>query len=258
MVHERRVGARHHCFLDRFRGAGEVGGPRRRGRRVACQLGYSCIGALWWWWWWCCCCFSTYGRSSASVSSDYRSRAAKAWSTRRGGGAGVLEEGIVGLVVAGVLVGGGGQDRNRASVWMGWAVQRVWMGMWIRQRNGDILERLLARSATEAVRWTGAGRLCGRGRGRSVAAVVVSTVYLGRQSPNLLRASPDTLSNKLCGALSYGLRQSMLRSVRLYGEHGTADELTRMLLRVLRVLLLLREEEVRLGGAIGLPKGGHG
>ena len=32
-----------------------------------------------------------------------------------------------------------------------------------------------------------------------------------------------------------------------------------MLLRVLLVtLLLLREEEVRLGGAIGLPKGGHG
>ena len=32
-----------------------------------------------------------------------------------------------------------------------------------------------------------------------------------------------------------------------------------MLLRVLLIaLLLLREEEVRLGGAIGLPKGGHG
>ena len=74
--------------------------------------------------------------------------------------------------------------------------------MWIRQRNGDILERLLARSATEAVRWTGAGRLCGRGRGRSVGAVVVSTVvYLGSQSPNLLRASPDTLKQALRGSL---------------------------------------------------------
>ena len=123
------------------------------------------------------------------------------------------------------------------------------------QQEEDILERLLARSWTEAVRWTGAGRLCGRGRGRSVGAVVVSTRCI---HANLLRASPDTHSNKLCGALSYGLRQSMLRSVRLYGEHGTADELTRMLLRVLCVLLLLREEEVRLGGAIGLPKGGHG
>lgn len=51
---------------------------------------------------------------------------------------------------------------------------------------GNILERLLARSATEAVRWTGAGRLCGRGRGRSeTVVVVVSTVYLGSQSQSL-------------------------------------------------------------------------
>lgn len=56
------------------------------------------------------------------------------------------------------------------------------------QQEEDILERLLARSATEAVRWTGAGRLCGRGRGRSVGAVVVSTRCI---HANLLRASPD-------------------------------------------------------------------
>jgi hypothetical protein len=94
-----------------------------------------------------------------------------------------------------------------------------WARMWIRQRDGDILERLLARSATEAVRWTGAGRLCGRGRGRSVGAVVVSTVQLGSQSP-ISCVLLQTHSNKLCGALSYGLRQSMLRSMRVYGEHG--------------------------------------
>jgi hypothetical protein len=144
VVHERRVGARHHCFLDRFRGAGEVGGPRRRTWRMWCQLG-DCIGAMWWWWY---CCFSTYGRSPASVSSDYRCRAAKAWSTGRRGGAGVLKEGIVGLVVAEVLVGGGGQDRNRASVWVGCsagvdghecgygsAMGTYWRGCWRGRRQ---------------------------------------------------------------------------------------------------------------------------
>ena len=53
----------------------------------------------------------------------------------------------------------------------------------------------------------------------------------------------------------------MLRSSLCVCMESTArqtNSLTRVLLRVLRILLLLREEEVRLGGAIGLPKGGHG
>jgi hypothetical protein len=50
----------------------------------------------------------------------------------------------------------------------------------------------------------------------------------------------------------------VLRIGRIAQETPRNTELTRVLLRVLRVLLLLREEEVRLGGAIGLPKGGHG
>lgn len=46
----------------------------------------------------------------------------------------------------------------------------------------------------------------------------------------------------------------------LRDRHGKLNSLTRVLLRMLAllVLVLLREEEVRLGGAIGLPKGGHG
>ena len=62
-----------------------------------------------------------------------------------------------------------------------------------------------------------------------------------------LRGFLSTASNKVCWLLR--------------DRHGKLNSLTRVLLRMLLallVLLLLREEEVRLGGAIGLPKGGHG
>jgi len=130
------------------------------------------------------------------------------------------------------------------------------------RQEEDILERLLARSWTEAVRWTGAGRLCGRGRGRSIGEAVVSTVpRLVVVNPNLLRASPDWTHSQTssAGLPLDGLQQSML--LLREARHGKLDSLTRVLLRMmlaLLVLLLLREEEVRLGGAIGLPKGGHG
>ena len=67
---------------------------------------------------------------------------------------------------------------ERRSGW-GWLVQRAWVRMRVaqwQQQEEDILERLLARAATEAVRCTGAGRLCERGSGRSIGEAVVSPV----------------------------------------------------------------------------------
>ena len=85
-----------------------------------------------------------------------------------------------------------------------------------QQQEEDILERLLARSATEAVRWTGAGRLCGRGRGRSTGEAVVSTVPRRVVNPNLLRASPDWTPTRTssAGLPLDGLQQSMLAAQR--------------------------------------------
>jgi hypothetical protein len=95
------------------------------------------------------------------------------------------------------------------------------------------------------LRWNGVGRVLGRGRGRSVDI---------NQSPTLACFSRRSSSAGRGFERRAGLSVCCVELCREYTR--TERQLTWMLLLLLR--LLLGEEEVRLGGSIAFPKGGHG